>query len=136
MTTSDGDRRRLRETFDRASRLYHQARPGYPEALLRHLLSVTGLRPDSRLLVIGCATGKATLPLARRGFAIDCVEVGPALADVARRNLLNTFSGHIAMEAWQRERLYGEVRERLSHRSDRRLRRHWGAVLHVARRCG
>ncbi len=48
--------------------------------------------------------------------------------------LLDTFSGHIAMRAWQRDRLYGEVRRRLSQRSDGRVLRHWGAVLHVARR--
>jgi SAM-dependent methyltransferase len=49
-------------------------------------------------------------------------------------DLLETFSGHIAMEPWQRERLYGEIRRRLAERADGRLRRHWGAVLHVARR--
>ena len=49
-------------------------------------------------------------------------------------DLLETFSGHIAMEPWQRERLYGEIRRRLAERPDGRLRRHWGAVLHVARR--
>jgi SAM-dependent methyltransferase len=48
--------------------------------------------------------------------------------------LLDTFSGHIAMAAWQRERLYGEIRRRLGERRDGRLRRGWGAVLHVARR--
>jgi SAM-dependent methyltransferase len=48
--------------------------------------------------------------------------------------LLETFSGHIAMEQWQRDRLYGEIRRRLAGRSDGRLRRHCGAVLHVARR--
>jgi SAM-dependent methyltransferase len=48
--------------------------------------------------------------------------------------LLETFSGHISMEPWQREGLYGEIRRRLEARSDGRLRRHWGAVLHVARR--
>ncbi len=48
--------------------------------------------------------------------------------------LLDTFSGHIAMEPWQRERLYGEIRRRLAARPDGRLRRHWGAALHVARR--
>jgi SAM-dependent methyltransferase len=49
-------------------------------------------------------------------------------------DLLETFSGHIAMERWQRERLYGEIRCRLAERPDGRVRRHWGAVLHVARR--
>jgi hypothetical protein len=48
-------------------------------------------------------------------------------------DLLNTFSGHIAMHDWQRDRLYGEIRRRLAARPDGRLRRHWGGVLHVAR---
>jgi len=48
--------------------------------------------------------------------------------------LLDTFSGHIAMQRWQRDRLYGEIRRRLAERPDRLVRRHWGAVLHVARR--
>lgn len=47
-------------------------------------------------------------------------------------DLLNTFSGHIAMEEWQRDRLYGEIRRRLADRPDGCLRRHWGGVLHVA----
>lgn len=49
-------------------------------------------------------------------------------------DLLNTFSGHIAMQPWQRDRLYGEIRWRVNARSDRRLRRHWGAVVAIARR--
>ena len=49
-------------------------------------------------------------------------------------DLLDTFSGHIAMAPWQRDRLYGVIRRRLARRPDGRLRRHWGAVLHVARR--
>jgi SAM-dependent methyltransferase len=48
--------------------------------------------------------------------------------------LLDTFSGHIAMAPWQRERLYAEIRRRLGERPDGLLRRGWGAVLHVARR--
>jgi hypothetical protein len=50
--------------------------------------------------------------------------------------LLNTFSGHIAMEDWKRARLYSEIRLRLDRRPDKTVRRHWGAVLHIARRRG
>jgi len=264
MTASDADRELLRQTFDRASDLYQRARPDYPAALYERLLEVTALNAGSRLLEIGCATGKATLPLAARGFRITGVEIGTALAAAARRNLadfdnveivevafenldarfasydmvfaatawhwidpgvryqraadalgrrgylafwdavhvipyggdpffeelqevyddigegvprgtllprpgelddrrdeivasglfdvldlsqfdweitytadeyidlLDTFSGHIAMHAWQRARLYGEIRRRLAERHDGRLRRHWGGVLHVA----
>ena len=50
--------------------------------------------------------------------------------------LLRTFSGHIAMEQWQQDRLYGEIRCRLARRPGHSVRRHWGAVLHIARRRG
>lgn len=260
------DRTRLRTTFDSAADRYQSARPDYPDALYDALADLAGLRAGDRLLEVGCATGKATAPLARRGFAVTCVELGPELAAAARRNLaafgqveviegafeswcppdgerfdlvfaatawhwidpavkyqkaasllrpgghlafweavhvvpdggdpffleiqdvydaigsglpsghmfarpdtlasaeeeiaasglfrdisvrrfdweitytaesyirlLETFSSNLTMEPWQRERLYGEIRARLAARPDGQLRRHWGAVLHVAR---
>ncbi|MEV4000628.1 class I SAM-dependent methyltransferase [Actinomadura sp. NPDC049753] len=48
--------------------------------------------------------------------------------------LLDTFSGHIAMEPAKREHLYQEIRRRLALRPDRRLTRHWSAVLTIGRR--
>jgi SAM-dependent methyltransferase len=260
------DRLALRATFDSAAHLYQQARPDYPEELYHDLMRLAGLRPRDRLLEIGCATGKATIPLARRGFRITCVEIGAGLAAAARQNLagfpdvqvvegafetcppppdagfdlvyaatawhwvdpavryrrawealrpgghlavwdathvfpeggdpffgdiqqvyaeigegraeepqprpgelpdivaeiagsgwfedvavrhfdwevsytaeeylrlLDTFSGHIAMDPRKRRRLYDEIRRRLAQRADGRLRRGWGAVLHVAKR--
>jgi SAM-dependent methyltransferase len=260
------DREQLRTTFNSAAALYHQARPEYPAELFDELVRLAGLRPGDRLLEVGCATGKATIPLARRGFRITCVELGADLAAEARRNLggfprvsvvneafetweppqadfdlvyaatawhwidpavrylnawellrkgghlafwsathafpaggdrffheiqdvydeineglppgahfpepselpderaeieatglftdvtvrrfgweirytadeyirlLDTFSGHIAMAQWQRDRLYGEIRRRLGERPGGGLSRGWGAVLHVARR--
>jgi SAM-dependent methyltransferase len=264
--TSDGDRERLGTTFDRAAGFYQRARPDYPGELFDDLTTVAGLAQGDRLLEAGCATGKATLPLARRGFRVTCIEPGPHLAAAARRNLaglgvdiiegrfedwrprqgeqfglvfaatawdwvdpavryalawralrpgghlafwnaihvfpdggdpffrqiqdvydeigeglppgavwprpgqleerteeieasglfevvhvrhfdweriydadsyielLDTFSGHIAMADWKRQRLYTQIRLRLSGRPDRAVRRHWGAVLHIARR--
>lgn len=272
MSFSDeqADRIRLRNTFDASADGYQRARPEYPPALFDHLVEVSQLQPGDHLLEIGCATGRATIPLAERGFAITGLELGPLLAAVARRNLdrfenvvvveadfeqwtapsdapfdlvfaatswhwidpavryrkvwevlrpgghlavwkenhafptggdpffreiqevyeeigeglpgdpmwptpeqledlddqreeieasglfdevharrfdwettydasgyidlLDTFSGHIAMEPWQRDRLYTEIRQRLARRLDGRLRRHSAAVLHVARR--
>lgn len=261
----DEQRERLRQTFDQAAGSYQRARPDYPAELFDTLVAAAELAPGDRLLEVGCATGKATVPLASRGFRITCIELGAGLAAAARRNLaglgaevvegrfedwrppgerfdlvfaatawhwvdpavryqrawealrpgghlafwgavhvvpdggdpffrelqdvydeigegepsgytwprpgelpaatgeieaselfevtlvrhfdweqvydaegyialLDTFSGHIAMADWQRDRLYGEIRRRLALRPDGRLRRHWGAVLHVARR--
>lgn len=257
------DRERLGATFDSAADLYQRARPEYPDALFDSLIEAAQLQRSDRLLEVGAATGKATIPLARRGFHITALEAGPQLAAAARRNLsgldvavvearfedwtdadgfdlvfaatswhwidpklryrraweslrpgghlafwsathvfptggdpifraiqpvyveigdgkpdeatprpgelrderddiaasglfsvvrvehfdwervydvegylelLDTFSGHIAMQDWQRARLYGEIRRQLAERADGLLRRHWGAVLHVARR--
>jgi SAM-dependent methyltransferase len=265
----DAKREQLRVTFNTVADSYQRVRPEYPSELFDDLVATAGLTAGARLLEVGCATGKATMPLARRGFKVTCVEPGPDLAAAARRNLahagldaevtdgwfedwrprpgeqfdlifaatawhwvdpavryqvawlalrpgghlatwgaehvfpdggdpffrelqdvydeiaeetmpdeafrrpgelaehtaeieaaglftvthtrhfdweqvydadgyialLETFSGHIAMEAWQQERLYREIRRRLSLRPDGTLRRHWGAVLQVARRC-
>jgi SAM-dependent methyltransferase len=263
---SDEERLRLRQTFNQTADTYQRARPEYPAELFDTLIAAAGLAPGDRLLEVGCATGKATVPLASRGFQVTCIELGTELAAAARRNLaglgaeviqgrfedwqptpgdeidlvfaatawhwidpdvryraawralrpgghlafwsathvvpdggdpffqelqevydeigeglpsdsiwprpggltvhtdeieasglfevilvrhfdweqlydaegyvalLDTFSGHIAMADWQRERLYGEIRRRLAERPDGMLRRHWGAALHVARR--
>src|SRR5215472_18445759 len=84
---AEDDRERLRRTFDRAAERYDRVRPDYPEALFDDLVALAGLTPGDHLLEVGCATGKATRPLARRGFRITCVELGAELAAVARRDL-------------------------------------------------
>jgi hypothetical protein len=48
--------------------------------------------------------------------------------------LLSTFSSHIVMPEHHRDRLFSDIRRRLSERPDGLVRRHWGAVLHVATR--
>ncbi|GAB1819299.1 class I SAM-dependent methyltransferase [Herbidospora sp. RD11066] len=78
-------RDRLRRTFDSAAELYQRARPDYPAELYSDLLAITGV--GGHLLEVGCGPGKATLPLARMGFPITAIELGPALADEARRHL-------------------------------------------------
>ena len=69
-------REELRQTFGQAAERYDRARPEYPEALFDDLVTLAGLTPGDRLIEVGCATGKATRPLARRGFRITCVELG------------------------------------------------------------
>ncbi|HEV2933936.1 MAG TPA: hypothetical protein VGY96_12455, partial [Streptosporangiaceae bacterium] len=66
MMRPDDERERLRETFDQAGEIYDRVRPDYPETLFDDLVELAGLVPGDRLLEVGCATGKATLPLARR----------------------------------------------------------------------
>ena len=80
-------RERLRRTFDQAAQLYGQARPGYPESLFDDLELLGRLTGSTRALEVGCGTGQATRSLARRGWQVTAVELGAALADVARRDL-------------------------------------------------
>jgi SAM-dependent methyltransferase len=76
-----------RSTFDDVADLYDEMRPGYPQAVFDDILGITGAGPASRLLEIGCGSGHATLDFARRGLAIDCIELGANMAALARRNL-------------------------------------------------
>ena len=87
MVTPEPERELLRATFDEAAELYDRARPGYPPAVFDDLAALGGLGPGARVLEIGAGTGKATVPLAARGYAVTAVELGAQLAAVARRNL-------------------------------------------------
>jgi len=80
-------KRERRATFDRAAELYERARPGYPDELIDDVVALAELRPRSRVVEIGCGTGKATLPLAGRGLRMTCVELGASLAAIAQRKL-------------------------------------------------
>jgi SAM-dependent methyltransferase len=78
---------RLRQTFNEDAERYQRARPGYPAALLADLQSLAGIGWGSRVLEIGCGTGQATEPLARHGCEIVALDLGPAMATLARRRL-------------------------------------------------
>jgi SAM-dependent methyltransferase len=99
--STDGD---LRLTFDTAAAGYHDARPDYPEQIFAGLLDLTGVNTDARLLEIGCGPGKATMPLARLGFAITALEIGSALAEQAQQRLAEFPRVKVitsAFERWQ-----------------------------------
>src|SRR5437870_5484537 len=81
------ERNQLRATFDDVALLYDQVRPGYQEALFEDVVVLSGIPPGGRILEIGCGTGQATLPFARRGYRILAVELGANLAAVARAKL-------------------------------------------------
>lgn len=74
----------LRTVFDCDAEAYDRTRPVCPPELFDDLLD---LLPGGRVLEIGAGTGQATFPLAARGLSVTAVELGPRLAEVARRRL-------------------------------------------------
>lgn len=77
----------LRASFDAEADAYDRSRPVLPDALFDDLLRLTGLQAGDQIVEVGCGTGQATVPLARRGVDVTAVELGPNLAAIARRNL-------------------------------------------------
>jgi ubiquinone/menaquinone biosynthesis C-methylase UbiE len=59
-----------RFTFDQVASVYREARPGYPDALVDDVVSYADLKPNDRILEVGCGTGQATMSFAKRGFPI------------------------------------------------------------------
>lgn len=74
-------------SFNTAAEQYDAARPGYPEALIDHVIQKAGLTQESRLLEIGAGTGKASVLFAQRGYQMLCLEPGVQMGEIARRNL-------------------------------------------------
>jgi SAM-dependent methyltransferase len=96
-------RNRLRATFDGVAERYDAVRPTYPQAVVDDLVALSGIEPGraDRVLEIGCGTGQLTVDLAGRGLDVTAVELGPALAAVARRNLAPFPNARVAVGAFE-----------------------------------
>lgn len=91
----------LRETFDQAALDYDAVRPGYPAALIDDIVNIAGLTPTTAILEVGCGTGQATLPFARRGHRMVCLDIGANMLAVARRNCRGYANVEFAREAFE-----------------------------------
>jgi SAM-dependent methyltransferase len=92
-----------RLTFDGVAELYDRARPGYPAELFEDLLELAGVSAGDRVLEVGCGTGQASVELGRRGLALLCLDPGPSMVSIARRNLAfcpNTEVKLTTLEGW------------------------------------
>jgi SAM-dependent methyltransferase len=85
-----GAQRKLRNVFDGVAEAYDAARPSYPVELVDVAIAAGGLGSASRILEIGCGTGKLTELLVDRGLRIHAVEPGANLVEAARRRLGDT----------------------------------------------
>jgi ubiquinone/menaquinone biosynthesis C-methylase UbiE len=80
-------RRRQRTLFDGVAQLYDATRPGYPAEIVEFLAATAGAGTGSAMLEVGCGTGQLTRDLARLGFDLTAIDIGPAMVAMARRAL-------------------------------------------------
>jgi ubiquinone/menaquinone biosynthesis C-methylase UbiE len=75
------------EVFDAVAEAYDDVRRGYPGELVDEALAQGGLATGSRVVEVGCGTGKLTELLAARGLEVDAVDPGARMIEVARRRV-------------------------------------------------
>ena len=70
------------ESFDSGAKQYDEGRLSYPDDVINWVIEKTRVSKDKPLLEIGAGTGQATVPFAKRGFSVHCIELGRNLADL------------------------------------------------------
>ena len=100
--TDEDDRTRLRSTFNTVAERYERIRPRYPADLFEDIERLGRLGPGGRVLEIGCGTGQATVDLARRGYTVVALEIGEALAAIARRRLASFANAAVIVADFER----------------------------------
>jgi SAM-dependent methyltransferase len=78
------------EVFDSVAQAYDDIRRGYPDSLVDAALARGALAAGSRVVEVGCGTGKLTELLAARGLEVDAVDPGARMIEVARRRVGKT----------------------------------------------
>jgi SAM-dependent methyltransferase len=95
------DLRYLRSTFEEAPELYDRSRPVLPDQVFDDLVVFAGLQAGGSVVEIGCGTGQATEPLARRGIEIIAIELGERLATLAQSKLVSFPSVKIIVSSFE-----------------------------------
>ncbi len=72
------------EPYKGIAEIYDEIRPSYPEKLIEDIISKTDLSLNNRILEIGAGTGKATVQFAKKGFAINAIELGEDMAAILK----------------------------------------------------
>jgi ubiquinone/menaquinone biosynthesis C-methylase UbiE len=73
--------------FDGLAESYDARRSGYPSELVATAVRLAGLDRGSRVVEVGCGTGKLTEELVACGLRIEAVDPGRNLIELARRRV-------------------------------------------------
>ncbi|MBD2097201.1 class I SAM-dependent methyltransferase [Trichocoleus sp. FACHB-591] len=65
---------------------YDQARPRYPQALIRRVVELAQLPADANILELGCGPGIATRPFAQLGYSMVCLEPSQAACQLTQQH--------------------------------------------------
>jgi SAM-dependent methyltransferase len=84
---AEGSLRRFGQVFDGVAAAYDDVRPSYPPELVAAACDRAGLKVGSRVLELGCGTGKLTELLVERGLVVDAVDPGPNMVEAARKRI-------------------------------------------------
>ncbi len=76
------------KSFETGAAAYEQLRPEFPEGLFDDLIGAAGGRLGRGVLEIGAGTGRATLPLTRRGVRVEALEPSADMVGVLERRLV------------------------------------------------
>ena len=80
-------RRHQRTLFDSVAQLYEASRLGYPSDIIEFAVATAAVGAGSEVLEVGCGTGQLTESLARYGFRLTAIDIGPSMITAARRRL-------------------------------------------------
>lgn len=80
-------REQRRTLFDSVADLYDATRQGYPAEIVDAVVANAAIGRGSAVLEIGCGTGQLTRQLAGRALRLTAIDIGPAMVQMARRNV-------------------------------------------------
>jgi ubiquinone/menaquinone biosynthesis C-methylase UbiE len=84
---ADDAARRYGQVFDEVAEEYDAVRSGYPDELLDAAIAEGDLAEGSRVVEVGCGTGKLTEGLIARGLRVEAIDPGPSMVAMARRRV-------------------------------------------------
>lgn len=79
--------RSIGRKFDHMSVLYDEVRPNYPADMIKRITGFARIDQESKILDVGCGSGKATLSFAEIGCNVTALDIGRNLIALARKKM-------------------------------------------------
>ena len=83
---------------------YNKIRPRYPQKIINNAIEIAGIKPQNKILELGCGPGNATVAFVEREFNMVCLEPSLPACKLARQNCVaypNVEIQQTTFEEWQ-----------------------------------
>ena len=97
-----------KKSFGLVSQEYDRVRPDYPQKAIEDILKMSKIKKDGKIIDLGCGSGIATLPFAKKGYEITALDLSRPLLEIAKKKMARFKKVKFILSSFEKEKFQKE----------------------------